>query len=494
MSTHSGVLYRSGSKVLLMKRRADDNHGGEWAFPAGRKEAGETQEQAAIREFAEETGKVIDSPLKQIFADEIITIYETSGADFEPRLNEEHTESMWAETSSLPSPLHPGVMQLVATYAQDGAQERDQNGYITIKRNPISRAGVFPYLGKSLPDAEPDRVYNVLRPVEELSSPETLESFKLLPLINEHEMLGDPYPTAAEEKGVHGTTGEEIVFEGRDILAPLRIFSRTLKWLLESGKRGLSAGYTCVYEKSSGVFEGMPYDYIQRRIRGNHIALVEEGRCGTVVLDHHLVFDHFDLALDKQETIMADEVTEKTEGEKEYTLTEVTTILKKVLPEITAISEAIAKMNAPAAEKSDAAAVVDEDMTEKPGDQDACDAEEEEKTEKKEDAMDALEIKTRLEAVEKRGVKSLLADVAARDRLAKEVSAVVGTFDHSEMTADEVAAYACEKLNIKADAAHRRAALDGYLAGRASKTEAAFALDTKIKSDGLLAKRLNKTA
>ena len=52
----------------------------------------------------------------------------------------------------------------------------DENGYITIPKNPISKSGVFQYLGKSIsPELEPDKVYNVWRPEEELNNPETIE-------------------------------------------------------------------------------------------------------------------------------------------------------------------------------------------------------------------------------------------------------------------------------------------------------------------------------
>lgn len=46
------------------------------------------------------------------------------------------------------------------------ARQEDQNGYITIENNPISRSGVFQYLGRNVGDADPDRIVNVYRPAE----------------------------------------------------------------------------------------------------------------------------------------------------------------------------------------------------------------------------------------------------------------------------------------------------------------------------------------
>lgn len=128
--------------------------------------------------------------------------------------------------------------------AEENSQQlRDENGFITIERNPISRVGVFPYLGKNISDeCEPDRIYNVYRPAEELADPEAMKSFELVPFINDHTMLGAQF-TPAEEKGVQGTTGENLEFEDGVLYAPIKIFSEALKKLIDSGKKALSLGY-----------------------------------------------------------------------------------------------------------------------------------------------------------------------------------------------------------------------------------------------------------
>jgi 8-oxo-dGTP pyrophosphatase MutT (NUDIX family) len=48
----------AGGETLVITRRARGlrNHAGQWALPGGRRDAGETAEQAAIRELREETG------------------------------------------------------------------------------------------------------------------------------------------------------------------------------------------------------------------------------------------------------------------------------------------------------------------------------------------------------------------------------------------------------------------------------------------------------
>ena len=50
--TKEGFKY----KFLLVQRTADGENGGHWSFPKGHKEEGESDKDAALREFKEETG------------------------------------------------------------------------------------------------------------------------------------------------------------------------------------------------------------------------------------------------------------------------------------------------------------------------------------------------------------------------------------------------------------------------------------------------------
>jgi mutator protein MutT len=235
----AGVMYVSGNSVLLLKRSAKGDAEGVWAFPGGKIEDGETPQQAAVRESKEETGIEPGNLTWIDFADNgdvEFTTFLSRTEKTDPVLNDEHTAFVWADLSSLPEPLHPGVERTLKAYtairaavtpsaanaspapvttdAAETARKEDLNGYITVEKNPISRSGVFQYLGRSIGAPEPDKIYNVYRPAEEFT-PETVESFKLLPIVNDHTMLGPQEQgfVPAEEKGVHGTTGEDVVFE-----------------------------------------------------------------------------------------------------------------------------------------------------------------------------------------------------------------------------------------------------------------------------------------
>lgn len=158
------------------------------------------------------------------------------------------------------------------------AKEIDHNDYWYIKENPITKEGVFPYLGRQIsPELEPDKIYQVLRPIEELRK--GADSFKLIPIVDDHTMLGKDY-TPAEEKGIHGVTGEEATEKNGVFYNDIKLFSEKIKDLIKNGKKELSLGYFCQYDLTPGEWKGRHYDAIQRDIKGNHLALVQEGRMG----------------------------------------------------------------------------------------------------------------------------------------------------------------------------------------------------------------------
>lgn len=178
------------------------------------------------------------------------------------------------------------------------ARRFDINGWFEVDRNPLSKAGVFPYLGRSIgagtdkfPSGDPNKIYWVLRPPEELSSPETVASFRLLPFVDEHSMLGaeEDRLKPAEDKGVHGVIGERTYYDAEDdtLYGNLKVWSEKLKADIDAGKKEISCGYRCIYDFTPGVYKGVRYDAVQRVIRGNHVALVERGRMGpgVAVLD-----------------------------------------------------------------------------------------------------------------------------------------------------------------------------------------------------------------
>ncbi len=155
----------------------------------------------------------------------------------------------------------------------------DDSGFWSIKDNPISKEGVFPYLGRNIsPELDPDKIYMVYRPIEELSADETITSFNGVPFIDNHEMIGEGF-TPYDERPAGGVLMNPRTENGV-MYGDFKIYSEDLKEKILNGKKELSLGYLCDYEVKRGVWNGKPYDAIQKHLRGNHIALVENARMG----------------------------------------------------------------------------------------------------------------------------------------------------------------------------------------------------------------------
>lgn len=219
----------------------------------------------------------------------------------------------------------------------------DKFGYRRQRANPISRVGVFPYTGEQIDqprknpvtgkpifkrdavgkiiwkrtkggaiakDAdgdpipeyemqfglEPDKLYPVLRGPDALFDSDAIESFNGLPIRVGHLMIGDEKKNDKDDKDKKLNSADKnpndgCIYNVRPsldepgfLIADFCIYTDRMKDVLKDGKiRELSLGYTCIYEKEDGEYEGVPYMFKQTNLRGNHLALVKHGRCGSSV-------------------------------------------------------------------------------------------------------------------------------------------------------------------------------------------------------------------
>lgn len=370
--------------------------------------------------------------------------------------------------------------------AKDSGSARvtDLNGWVEIKGNPITKVGVFPYKGVQIdPEGsmglDPNIIYQVYRPEEELDNQETIDSFKLVPWIDGHVMLGEGVGlTLPENKGIDGITGQDVYFEFPYLKSNLKVFSSKLPNEIDGNeKKELSIGYRCRYDMQSGVYEGQPYDVIQRKIRGNHVALVEEGRAGSDVA----VLDHFKFTFD------SGELTMNPENEKKDTVT-----LQSLQDEMKSMRDELATLrgNSAAAAAKDADTDKKEDE-EKDKDADVKDEdpamfvtkaqstdEDPKDKEKDKDGMDAA-----IESHVNQKFKKFMRELNSRNALAQELSRYVGSFDHADKTRDEVAQYGVKKLGIQCHAGQEFATLQGYFAAKKQTQAVAVAQDNALPCD-----------
>jgi hypothetical protein len=135
-----------------------------------------------------------------------------------------------------------------------------------------TRAGVFVYRDGG------GRIRRELRPPDEVFDPASLKSLALVPVTNDHppELLD----SANLKQYQVGNVGDSVAREGLLVRAPVVVQDASAVAAVLSGKQQLSCGYEADLDETPGVYDGVPYDAIQRRIRYNHLALVDSGRAG----------------------------------------------------------------------------------------------------------------------------------------------------------------------------------------------------------------------
>lgn len=190
----------------------------------------------------------------------------------------------------------------------------DRDGHLHVEMTPISKAVINPYYGREIPGWEtlrldPDKVYQLYRDPDELAK--GAKSFAGKPLLQIHT------PVSAEDHPKEvtvGSVGDGVEFTSPYLMAPLHIWDGAAIALIESDdQKELSCGYQYDPDMTPGVVAGKSFDGVMRNIRGNHVALVTEGRAGpdVVVQDSQFNLWRGKFASDIKETTMAKILTRK---------------------------------------------------------------------------------------------------------------------------------------------------------------------------------------
>jgi hypothetical protein len=163
---------------------------------------------------------------------------------------------------------------------------KDENGFLHVALTPISKATVNPYLGKEIEGSkehgfEPDKIYYGLRDPDELAK--GAGTFNGLPLLLEH------HPTDAEnlpKEWVVGSMGTDAVFEKPYLKNSLTVTdAQAIQYIEDGTAKEISCSYRFTPDFTAGEYteadgSKVHYDFIMRDIKGNHVALVPEGRAG----------------------------------------------------------------------------------------------------------------------------------------------------------------------------------------------------------------------
>jgi len=150
------------------------------------------------------------------------------------------------------------------------------DGFLICKNVPFARCGAQQYMAAEVGQGNHDGLVTVHRLPEDVCSDATLASFEGVPFVDGHP-LEDVTPANASLYAV-GHIENVRRGDGDLLLCDIWVQSPTAINKIVSGDvREVSAGYLCKYET---LDDGRT---VQRFIRGNHLALVPEGRAGKAV-------------------------------------------------------------------------------------------------------------------------------------------------------------------------------------------------------------------
>lgn len=158
---------------------------------------------------------------------------------------------------------------------------KDNNGQLICHDCILSRTGYYDYLESDiLRDGDPTKIVQVYRTPEEVFDPESIASFENKPFCNDHPEE-DVTPSNYKDlqvgyvRNIRRGTGDLSDCLIGDIIVTDQ---EVIDLILSGEKRQLSLGYDSIIEKDESG------RYLMKKIRGNHLALVDEGRAGCATI------------------------------------------------------------------------------------------------------------------------------------------------------------------------------------------------------------------
>ena len=163
--------------------------------------------------------------------------------------------------------------------ANTSKREKDSNGFLIIKDNPIAKAGVFDYLLSevfSQVEKDKDKIVHVCREFSNLQANKDL--FKGKPIKWAHYWVGKEGETQTADGAIFGDVRADEPYLKADLI----IYNKDLITKIEAGEVvELSPAYEADIEAGEGSYNGEGYAFKQKLKEVNHLAVVETGRSGS---------------------------------------------------------------------------------------------------------------------------------------------------------------------------------------------------------------------
>ncbi len=170
-------------------------------------------------------------------------------------------------------------------FDKQSARTVDEQGFLHVADCNISKATVNPYWGAEIPDyqqlgLDPQKTYYLFRDPKELAK--AADTFNNLPLMDNHvEVSAFDLENPDIASRVVGSTGTDAKFQDPYLVNDLVVWKASaIQGVMTKEQTQLSCAYRYDLDMTPGTYQGQHYDGRMMNIRGNHVALVDEGRAG----------------------------------------------------------------------------------------------------------------------------------------------------------------------------------------------------------------------
>lgn len=147
-------------------------------------------------------------------------------------------------------------------------------GYLTVTV-PITRPGVFPY------QRQDGTVQMEAKLPDEIFSDRTVLSARSKPVTDDHP--NEPVTLKNFNRYAKGLSHTDATVKNLKLYVSLTITDEALIQKIRNGKREISIGFLSDVVSEQGTYNGETYQYVQRNLEINHIAIVDQGRAGPEV-------------------------------------------------------------------------------------------------------------------------------------------------------------------------------------------------------------------
>ena len=147
-------------------------------------------------------------------------------------------------------------------------------GYLTVTV-PITRPGVFPY------QRQDGTIQMEAKLPDEIFSERTIRSARSKPVTDDHP--NEPVTLENFNRYAKGLSHTDAAVRNLKLYVSMTITDKGLIQKIRDGKREISIGFLSDVVAEQGTYNGEAYQFVQRNIEINHIAIVDQGRAGPEV-------------------------------------------------------------------------------------------------------------------------------------------------------------------------------------------------------------------